>query len=300
MPAETELVLTVLAPELAPEEPPQVRQLLRELRVELAVHDYVETGAIAGCACHRWKIRTPGSLLDARNAVRQLDCPFDLIVHPLHTYAMQPKLLASDLDSTMIDIEVIDELAKLAGVGEKLTRITAAAMNGKLDFQQSFRQRVALLKGLREDALQPVVETISLTSGAERLIRSLHARGCKIAILSGSFSFAAKLLKRKLPIDFAYTNQLEIRDGYVTGQVIGEIVDGARKVALLREIAAAENISLDQVIAVGDGANDIPMLQAAGLGAAFHAKAKVREQVPISISRVGLDGILHLIDPSPR
>ncbi len=205
------------------------------------------------------------------------------------------RLFAFDMDSTLIQGEVIDELAKLAGVGDQVAAITAAAMRGELDFQQSFRKRVGLLRGLPEASVYTVLNTIPLVKGAERLISTLKLLGYKTAILSGGFNFFAKHLQERLGIDYVFANDLDIANGVVTGQVNTPIVDAQRKAALLQEIANKENISLDQVVAVGDGANDLPMLNIAGMGIAFHAKPLVRQKASHSLSYLGLDSLLYLI-----
>ncbi len=210
------------------------------------------------------------------------------------------RLVAFDMDSTLIDAEVIDELAKAAGVGMQVAAITERAMRGELDFTASFRARVALLKGLDENVLQTIAARLRLNEGAERLISTLKKMGYKTAILSGGFNYFGRHLQQQLGIDYVFANELEIRDGKATGEVIGEVVDGQRKAALLREIAAKENISLEQVIAVGDGANDLPMLSIAGLGIAFRAKPIVKQSAQQSISKLGLDGILYLLGISDR
>lgn len=210
------------------------------------------------------------------------------------------RLVCFDMDSTLITAEVIDELAKEAGVGEQVAQITEAAMAGELDFNQSFARRMALLNGLDESVLQTVAERLVLTEGAERLFNVLRHLGYKTAILSGGFDYFARFLQSKLGIDYIYANQLDIVDGKVTGEVTGTVVNGERKAQLLRELAAKENIRLEQVIAVGDGANDLPMLSIAGLGIAFRAKPLVRASAKQSISQLGLDAILYLMGLSDQ
>jgi phosphoserine phosphatase len=210
------------------------------------------------------------------------------------------RLFAFDMDSTLIQGEVIDELAKMAGVGDQVAKITEATMRGELAFDESFTRRVALLKGLPAARVHGLLDTIPLAEGAERLIRTLKLLGYKTAILSGGFSFFARSLQERLGIDSICSNELEIVDGVITGRVIPPIVNGARKAALLAEIAASEGISLEQVVAVGDGANDIPMLELAGMGIAYRAKPLVRQTADQSISFLGLDGLLYLIGVRDR
>jgi len=199
------------------------------------------------------------------------------------------------MDSTLIEQEVIDELAIEAGVGAQVAEITERAMQGELDFQQSFRARVALLKGLDAEVLPKIAERLTVTEGAERLISTLKALGYKTAILSGGFQYFAEYLQAKLGINEVHANILDVENGRVTGEVKGHIVDGARKAFLLRELAEKMGISLEQAIAVGDGANDLPMLSIAGLGVAFRAKPLVRQNANQAISSVGLDGVLYLL-----
>jgi len=228
------------------------------------------------------------------------DFDMDLAFQHDTVYRRNRRLVAFDMDSTLIQGEVIDELARLAGVGDRVSAITEAAMRGELDFKGSFRARVALLKGLPESALRTVVDTVPLMDGAERLIATLQKLGYKTAILSGGFTFMGRELQRRLGIDYLHSNELEIVDGVVTGEVKTEIVDGARKAHYLAEIARTEGLNMDQVIAVGDGANDLPMLRLAGLGIAFRAKPVVRQSARQAISTMGLDGILYLLGVRDR
>ena len=210
------------------------------------------------------------------------------------------RLVVFDMDSTLIEAEVIDELAKVAGVGLEVSAITELAMQGEIDFDESFRRRVALLSGLNESALQQVADRLQLTEGAETLISTLKRLGYKTAILSGGFSYFANQLRDQLGFDYVYANQLDIHAGVVTGKVVGDIINGERKAELLKDIAQRENIALEQVIAVGDGANDLPMLSVAGLGIAFRAKPIVKASARQSISTLGLDSIIYLLGISDR
>ena len=210
-------------------------------------------------------------------------------------YRRMRRLICFDMDSTLIETEVIDELGIRAGVGDQVKAITEAAMRGEIDFCESFRQRCALLKGLDVSVMQEIAENLPITEGVDRLMRILKKVGFKIAILSGGFTYFGNFLKQKYNIDYVYANELEIENGKLTGNHVGDIVDGKRKAELLRLIAQVENVDIRQTVAVGDGANDLPMISIAGLGIAFHAKPKVKATAKQSISTIGLDGILYFL-----
>lgn len=229
-----------------------------------------------------------------------LEMDVDVAYQEDNVFRRNRRLFAFDMDSTLIDAEVIDELAVAAGVGEQVSAITERAMRGEIDFNESFKARVALLKGLDATVLEQVADSLRLSEGAERLVSTVRKLGYKTAILSGGFTYFGHFLQRRLGIDYVYANELEIVDGKVTGNVTGQVVNGERKAELLQQLAAQENILLDQVIAVGDGANDLPMLSIAGLGIAFRAKPIVVESAKQSISTLGLDGILYLLGYSDR
>ena len=205
------------------------------------------------------------------------------------------RLICFDMDSTLIRTEVIDELADRAGVGDKVREITERAMRGEIDFNESFKERVALLKGLDVGVMEDIAINLPITEGVDRMMTILKRVGYKTAILSGGFMYFGNYLKRRFGFDYVYANDLEVEDGKLTGRYKGEIVDGARKAELLRLLCQFENIDIQQSVAVGDGANDLPMLNSAGLGIAFHAKPKVRANARQSLSTVGLDGILYFL-----
>ena len=256
-----------------------------------------------GRACIEFSVRgEPENPLLLKNALLELSSQYDIDVafQEDSIFRRNRRLVVFDMDSTLIDAEVIDELAIEAGVGEQVAAITEAAMQGEIDFKQSFTQRMALLKGLDVSVLQSVAERLRLNEGAEHLISTLRKLGYKTAIVSGGFTFFAEYLQQRLGVDYVYANQLDIKDGLVTGQVSGDIIDGQRKAELLREIADKEGLKLQQVIAVGDGANDLPMLGIAGLGIAFRAKPLVKASAEQSISNLGLDGILYLLGYSDK
>jgi len=254
-------------------------------------------------ACVEFSVRGPledsGSFRrDLLEVASALDV--DLAFQQDNMFRRNRRLVVFDMDSTLIEAEVIDELAAQAGVGDQVGAITERAMRGEIDFNESFRERVALLRGLEEDALEEVITRLKITEGAEHLISTLNTLGYKTAILSGGFTYFAERLQQRLGMDYVYANELDIVDGRVTGEVSGAIVDGARKAELLKQLADEEGIDLQQVIAVGDGANDLPMLSIAGLGIAFRAKPLVKQTAEQSISTLGLDAILYLLGFSDR
>ncbi|MEZ4855881.1 MAG: phosphoserine phosphatase SerB [Gelidibacter sp.] len=223
------------------------------------------------------------------------DLDVDIAFQEDTIYRRNRRLVCFDMDSTLIQAEVIDKLAELAGVGDKVKAITEAAMQGNIDFKESFISRMKLLKGLKEEVLQEVAVNLPITKGAKRLIDTLKTYGFKTAILSGGFTYFGEYLQKELGIDYVYANQLEIKEGVLTGNYLGDIVDGEKKAKYLKEIAQKEGININQTIAIGDGANDLPMLNLAGLGIAFHAKPTVKDNAQNSISSIGLDGVLYLL-----
>ncbi len=239
----------------------------------------------------------PLSILDMRRKFMEIsqETGIDISFHVDNIYRKNRKLVVFDMDSTLIQGEVIVELAKLANVGEKVNKITESAMRGEIDFKESFKKRVALLKGIKEEQLAGISRNLPLTDGADLVAKTLKGLGYKLGILSGGFTFIGEYLKEKLGFDYMYANELDIENGVVTGKVVGDIVDGEKKAILLRQIAQKENLALEQTIAVGDGANDLPMISIAGLGVAFNAKPVVRKKASNNISSMGLDGLLYLI-----
>lgn len=224
------------------------------------------------------------------------DEEFDVSLQEDTMYRRSRRLICFDMDSTLIETEVIDELAMRAGVGDVVKAITESAMRGEIDFCESFRRRVAMLKGLDVSVMKDIAENLPITEGLDRLMSVLKRVGYKTAILSGGFTYFGNYLKQRFGFDYVYANELEIgADGKLTGNYIGDIVDGKRKAELLRLIAQVENVNIAQTIAVGDGANDLPMIATAGLGIAFHAKPKVKATAEQSLSTIGLDGILYFL-----
>ncbi|MBZ5509033.1 MAG: phosphoserine phosphatase SerB [Acidobacteriia bacterium] len=246
------------------------------------------------------ELRISGEQVDPSDLRRVLltlagSCDLDIAVQEDSMFRGNRRLAVFDMDSTLIQIEVIDELARLAGVGEQVAAITESAMRGNLDFETSFCKRLSLLRGLPATVIDELGARLPVTPGTHRLMRTLKSLGFRTAILSGGFSCFARKLQQRFGFDYVYANELEIKDGTLTGKAVGKIVNGARKAELLGQIASQEGIPLEQTIAVGDGANDLPMLSIAGLGVAFHAKPVVREKAQVSISTFGLDGLLYLL-----
>ncbi len=250
-------------------------------------------------ACIEFSVRgTPADRLKMQSDFMKLAAKldFDISLQEDTLYRRCRRLICFDMDSTLIRTEVIDELADRAGVGEQVRAITESAMRGEIDFCESFTRRVALLKGLDVSVMKEIAESLPITEGVDRLMEVLRRSGYKTAILSGGFTYFGNYLKDKYKFDYVYANELEVGpDGKLTGRYVGDIVDGRRKKELLRLLAQVENINIAQTIAVGDGANDLPMLSEAGRGTAFHAKPKVKAEAGQSISTIGIDGVLYFL-----
>jgi len=297
-------IITILGEKLAAEQISEVTKIISEKNLNI---DSIKrlTGRISLVKKEEYprasiQLSIRGKIDDKSDFTKKMmqisrDLDVDIAFQEDNIFRRNRRLVCFDMDSTLIQTEVIDELAELAGVGAEVKAITESAMLGEIDFNESFKKRMLLLKGLSEDVLQEVAERLPITKGARRLIDTLHSYGFKTAILSGGFTYFGHYLQKKLDIDYVYANQLEIKDGVLTGGYLGDIVDGNKKAEYLKEIAAKEGIDISQTIAVGDGANDLQMLNLAGLGIAFHAKPTVKDNAQSSISSIGLDGVLYLL-----
>lgn len=224
----------------------------------------------------------------------------DIAVQKENIFRRSKRLVVMDMDSTLIQVEVIDELAKAVGRGDEVSAITRMAMNGEISFNESLDKRVGLLAGLDEEALDKIYNNIPFTPGAKKFIKILKKIGYKTAVISGGFTFFTDRLKKELGLDYAFANNLEIKDGKITGKVTGRIINGEFKAKILEDIANKEEITLDQVVAIGDGANDLLMLDKAGLGIAFNAHTAVREKADYNISQKNLDSIIYLLGISEK
>jgi phosphoserine phosphatase len=301
LPPAVRYVVTAIGPTLSSQELHRLSSVLAAHNANIERISRLSEGDVRSLEIHL----TLG-LEDQADALKRdllelaVDSTFDVALQKENLYRRSKRLVVMDMDSTLITIEVINELARAKGVVEQVSAITERAMLGEMDYDESLRQRVALLEGLDVAVLKKIASELPLTEGAERLIGVLKRLGYRTAVISGGFSVAAEALKARLGIDYAYSNVLEVRGGKLTGRVAGAIVNARRKAELLELVAQAEGVLLDQTIAVGDGANDLLMLQRAGLGIAFRAKPKLREAADTSISQSGLDAILYLLGISAR
>jgi phosphoserine phosphatase len=291
--------LTLIARTLGPEELRIVAEILAAHGANIERINRLSEGGLASV---EFTVSFPGDALPLKRALLEAagKGAFDCALQRESLLRRSKRLIVMDMDSTLIRIEVIDELARAHGVGAQVAEITRRAMAGEMDYDQSLRERVALLRGLGAQVLYDLAEKLPLTEGAETLLRVLQRLGYRTAVISGGFSVAAEALQKRLGIDFAWSNTLEIVNGVLTGRVVGPIVNAQRKAELMEQLARRENVPLDQVIAIGDGANDLLMLQKAGHGIAFHAKPKLREAAHTSISAMGLDAILYLLGITGR
>ena len=297
-------ILTLLGRKLSAKQIASVTRILasQDLNIDaikrLTGRQPLDESKLGVRACIEFSLRgTPKNLEEMQKELMRLssELEVDFSLQRDNMYRRMRRLICFDMDSTLIQTECIDELAERAGVGELVRAITESAMRGEIDFKESFAKRVALLKGLDESVMKEIAENMPITEGVERLMFVLKRYGYKIAILSGGFTYFGEYLQKKFGIDYVYANELEIIDGKLTGRYLGDVVDGKRKAELLRLIAQVEKVDIAQTIAVGDGANDLPMLSLAGLGIAFHAKPKVVANARQAINTIGLDGVLYFL-----
>ena len=298
------LVVSMFAPCLRTGHLAAVSRILYENNVNIRRMHRLSARAQLGTTCDNtrsafeFEVEVPSgfgaSLREPLYALAQSQ-GFDLAVQSDDLFRRNRRMIAFDMDSTLIQAECIDEIAKLAGVGEQVSAVTEAAMRGELDFNQSLNQRLQLLKGFPVEKLEILAEQIPLTPGVEKLISTVRLMGYKTAVISGGFTYFGERLAKRLEMDYVHANVLDVAGGKLTGKVVGDIVNAEGKANYLRKTAKEAGIHMQQVVAVGDGANDLPMLSAAGLGIAFHAKPKVREAAKQRISTVGLDGVLYLM-----
>ena len=297
-------ILTLLGRKLSAKQITAVTHILaaQELNIDaikrLTGRQPLDESKLGVRACIEFSLRgTPRDREEMQRELMKLssELEVDFSFQRDNMYRRMRRLICFDMDSTLIQTECIDELAERAGVGEQVRAITESAMRGEIDFKESFTQRVALLKGLDVSVMKEIADNMPITEGVERLMFVLKRYGYKIAILSGGFTYFGEHLQKKFGIDYVYANELEVEDGKLTGRYLGDVVDGKRKAELLRLIAQVEKVDIAQTIAVGDGANDLPMLSLAGLGIAFHAKPKVKENARQAINTIGLDGVLYFL-----
>lgn len=292
-----DFIVTLMAPALTPAHQTAVLRKTSELGLSFVSGRSLSSKQAVGRQA--WQLRFAGrvDLMAARKALLALadNLHIDINLQPRAGFGLSAGLICFDMDSTLIKAECIDELAREAGIGERVSAITAQAMRGEIDFIESFTRRMALLNGLSESVLAGIADRLELMDGAEVLINTLKARGFHTAILSGGFNYFAEKVAARLGIHEYHANQLEIANGFVTGRVTGTVVDGKRKAELIQQIAAKRGLDMANVIAVGDGANDLPMLGLAGMGVAIHAKPLVRASADYSISTLGLDGLCYLL-----
>lgn len=297
-------IITLLGRELTARQIAEATKIIAQQHLNIdSIHRLtgripLEPDARAPKACIELSVRgTPDDKDQMQSALMQLSNNYgiDISFQRDDIYRRSRRLICFDMDSTLIQTEVIDELADRAGVGNQVRAITESAMRGEIDFKESFTRRVALLKGLDESVMNEIANSLPMTEGLERMMRVLKRVGYKTAILSGGFTYFGRSLQQRFGFDYVYANELEIADGKLTGNYLGDIVDGQRKAELLRLLCQFEGINIAQAVAVGDGANDLPMLNIAGLGIAFHAKPKVKATAGQSISTIGIDGVLYFL-----